>query len=291
MRRRIAFALLCVLCIAVPASASDSGKLVLGKDAIRVGVVFTSDSFNVPDELAELVAGIFGASLSKTNIIKVVSFSQMNDARKTLGFSSKGFSDPQSLLEIGRKADVHFAVQTKIIYDLEKAAKQEGLLGFGKLIKMDYSSFVKREKPKFDVSVIDCLSANIAFDYHFSLDLFSGSMKELLKKGLLNGHPTLGLDSLDLSILKELAEKLAPVLQQAMTEATLLKIQKETQVYEGMTTTAVDILSGKKHDTKDVEQAVVKAANEEADKQKKAVKSKAAKKTQSKTKKKTKKTK
>ena len=261
MRRRAALALLFVLCTCCPAFSAE--KIELGKDLIRVGVVFASDNFNIPDDLAKLVTGIFGGALAQTNLVKVVGLQQIDMARERLGLPQSQLTDTLALCKVGHEADVHFIVLTKISYDLEKAAKTESAVGLAKLWKFNASPFAKREKPEFDISVVDCSTAKIVFNNKLKLNLFSSDMKHKLAAGLLSGKSLdLGSDALNLDPLVKLAKKLAPLMEQAMTEAALLEIQHEAKDYEGMTKTAVELLHGQPHDKDDIKDAAFKAVSE-----------------------------
>lgn len=238
-------------------SACASETINLTKDPIRVGVVFTSDNFDIPDELADMVTNLFGNALAKTRTTSIIRFDRINDARKSLGFSNDKFSSPVHLSEIGKKANVHFIVVTKIIYDL---STEIGRAGVEKLLKVDTSKLIKKQKPKFDVTVVDCVSAKIVFDRNLKIDLFTSEMKKALIAGTVVGGSTLGLGSIDMTPLKKLAEKLAPVMETAIKEATLLSVQYKSDDTDGVINTVVDLLvKGQTHDKNDIKAAVMKA--------------------------------
>ena len=261
MRRTLgAVLVVVVLSLAVCSVARASEKISLGKNPIRAGVVFTSDNFDIPDDLADLVTNLFGNALAKTNTIKIVRFDRINSARQELGFVKASFSSPHHLSAIGKKADVHFIIVTKIIYDLEKAATKGAAKGIGKLFDVDVSPLVKQEKPEFEVSIFDCASMKIIYDNNLKMDLFSSQMKKDLLAGLVVGGGSLNTGSIDLAPIRKLAEQLAPIMETAITEAALLKIQKETKDYEGMMNTVIDVvIDGNTHDKDDIKAAVLKA--------------------------------
>ncbi len=267
MRRTLgAVLVVVVLSLAVCSVARASEKISLGKNPIRAGVVFTSDNFDIPDDLADLVTNLFGNALAKTNTIKIVRFDRINSARQELGFVKASFSSPHHLSAIGKKADVHFIIVTKIIYDLEKAATKGAAKGIGKLFDVDVSPLVKQEKPEFEVSIFDCASMKIIYDNNLKMDLFSSQMKKDLLAGLVVGGGSLNTGSIDLAPIRKLAEQLAPIMETAITEAALLKIQKETKDYEGMMNTVIDVvIDGNTHDKDDIKAAVLKALGDDVE--------------------------
>ena len=219
---------------------------------VKVGVVFTSDTFDIPDSLADLVTGLFGNALSSFSNVSIVNQNSIKSASRSLGFNQSHLSTPQNLKAIGEEAGLNFVVWTRINYDFEKAARAEASRALGKFLKLPKQNITKHMKPDFDVRVIDVASAKFVFDNKFDLDLFSGSMKNALLSGALSGGSSLSLGSLDTSVLQAIAQKLAPLMQTAMNEAALLAMYKDTGNTEGIINTVVDLAHGQTHDTKTV---------------------------------------
>ena len=257
MRRVLLFVLVFLFATCV---SSFAESLALGKDAIRLGVVFSCEGIDIPDDLSSAVTSLVGDVLEKTNTFKVVSYSQVDAARSRLGFSKTDIGNTQRLAAIGKEANVHFIVWTKVIYDFEKAVKKEAAKGITSLFGVDSSSLIKREKPTVEVSVVESSSAKIVFDNRLKIDLFSSEMKEDMIYGLLGGG-SLSSSLINTEPLRKFVKKVGPVMEQAMKEAALLKIQKETDNYEGMFNTVTDIASGKTHNKYDIEAAVVQGFN------------------------------
>ena len=246
MKRSIVF--VCVIVafftLCVPSFAADTPP-------VRIGVAFTSDTFDIPDDLSNFVTNIFGNVLSKASNITLVSQNNLRAASRSLGFNYSRLSTPQHFRAVGEKANVNFIVWTRINYDIEKAVRAEAARAIGKWIKLPTQSLVKHEKPDFDVKVVDVASAKIVFDNKLKLDLFSSSMKNQILNGAFSGK-SLNMGSLDTSLLKGLAEQMLPSIQTIVNEAALLAAYKDTGNAEGIVNTVVDLAQGKTHSTRTV---------------------------------------
>ena len=202
MKRNISIALivvsmLVVLCI--PSFASDEEDLaerIVNGQKIRVGVIFTSDTFEIPDDLTNLVTSLFNTALSHTARINVVQQQQLLVTGQKLGFNRSSFSNPLALKAIGDAANIDFMVWTRINYDVNQAMRNEVSRAIEKLIKIPKAQRTKHLKPDFDIRIIDVASSQFVFNNKFDLDLFTNSMKQQLINKTLSGN-SLFMGSLD----------------------------------------------------------------------------------------------
>ena len=241
------------LCVIVLLVVFSVPSFAASGPAFKVGVVFTSDTLDIPDSLSDLVTGLFSNALSRFTNISIVNQYQIKSASNSLGFNQTHLSTPKNLKAVGERAGVNFMVWTRINYDVKEAAKAEASRILGKFLKQSKDSLTKHLKPDFDVRVVDVSSAKIVFNNKFNLDIFSSSMKDQLLAGMLSGN-SLSAGSLDTSVIRALADKLAPLMQTLMNEAALLAVYKDTGNTEGIISTVTDLAKGKTHDTKTVAQ-------------------------------------
>ena len=216
---------------------------------IKVGVVFTSDTFNIPDNLSDTVTNLFNDALSRYSNINIVNQKTIRSATRSLGFNQNHWSNPQALVSIGEKARVKFMVWTKVNYDVMKAARAEASRALGKILKLPKESLTKHVRPDINVKVIDVASQKFIFNDKLNLDIFSKKMKEQLLQGLLNGG-SLDVNSIDTAVIQSLAEKFAPIVQTVLNEASQLAEYKDAGNTEEIINNIADLAQGKFHFTK-----------------------------------------
>ena len=149
MRKSFSLLLLVVVSLIVcsPVFAID----VTDDAPIRVGVAFTSDTFDIPDELADFVVDIVGNSLASVSSINIVK-------QNELGNSTSKFTDVSEISQLGQAADVALILVTKINYDFKAAAAQEAKNAAAKKLPFGGGGKPKHVQPTFDVSLVDVAS-------------------------------------------------------------------------------------------------------------------------------------
>ena len=211
---------LLLVVLSVPALAVDING------PVRVGVAFTSDTFEIPDELSDFVVDIVGNVLASVSSISIVKQQELNQAVATLGISQSKFADVQEISSIGQAADVPLILVTKINYDFKAAAAQEaknaaakksprgGMLGGG--------GKGKHVQPTFDVSLFDVASQKLVYNNKANLDLFTEDMKQQLLSSVASGGMPLGIGSINPKAITSLLGGLVPNISKAVTGTTKL---------------------------------------------------------------------
>ena len=232
--------LLCFV-LAVPVFASDSQYLdenITSGGAVQLGVVFTSDTFEIPDELSDVVVNLVGSALSSVSSVSLVQPKQLDQARTSLGFDKSAFTDSQQLSQIGQAAGVPLVLVTKINYDFKAAAAQEAKNAAAKKLPFGGGK-AKHVQPTFDVGLVDTASGKILFNNSSSLELFTADMQQQLLNNLSSGGGLpLGIGSLNTGAITSLVGGLVPNISKAVAGSAKLASTAAPQAIEGVTETA-----------------------------------------------------
>ena len=205
---------------------------------VRVGVAFTSDTFDIPNELSDFVVNIVGNVFASVSSISIVKQEELNQAGASIGFASSKFSDVQEISAIGQAADVPLILVTKINYDFKAAAAQEAKNAAMKKLPFGGGGKAKHVQPTFDVSLIDVASQKLVYNNSSNLDLFTENMKEQLLNSLASGEAPLGIGSINPTAITSLIGGLVPNISKAVSGTTKLAATATKEGVQGVTETA-----------------------------------------------------
>ena len=204
---------------------------------VRVGVAFTSDTFEIPSELSDFVVDIVGNVMASVSSISIVKQQELNQAGTSLGISQSSFSDVQEISAIGQAADVPLILVTKINYDFKAAAAQEAKNAAMKKLPFGGGK-AKHVQPTFDVSLIDVASQKLVYNNTANLDLFTADMQEKLLNSLASGEAPLGIGSINPKAITSLVGGLVPNISKAVSGTTKLAATATKEGVQGVTETA-----------------------------------------------------
>ena len=220
---------LCLFLLCGPLFASDAGSVagqVLGDTKVPVALIFTSDTFDIPDDLANVVNGIVGTAVSTASSLRVVNQDVISKAGSSLGFSNSQLADVSNAAAAGKAAGVPFVLISKIDYDLEAAAKAYAMNEASKKAGGKLGGFLgkaakpKEVKPTFNIQVVDTATSSVIFNNNAEVDVFTDDLKQQLISGALSGGSVLGAGALNLSPVSSLLSNLVPGISNAVASTS-----------------------------------------------------------------------
>ena len=183
-------------------------------EPVKVGVLFDSDTFDMPESLSDMVANIFGSVLSSTSFVDIINPAHLETLGYNLGFNKSQFSNIDTAAVIGEEAKAQYMLLTSMNFDLNAAAKVYAKRGLAKLLGIKSST--KNIKPTFDVKVLDVASKSVILEETKELDAFKDDVKKQIIAGTLTKS---GVTDLDTSAITEFATFLTPEIQAAINKA------------------------------------------------------------------------
>ena len=201
------------------------------KQPVKLGILFDSNMFEIPDDISDIVTNIFGSALSNTSSIDIVTPKQIETIGYNLGFNKSQFSNVNNATIIGQQANIQYMLLTSINYDLKKAYKTYAKRGLSRIIRIGKQPSTKNIKPTFDVKLVDVATESVITEVKEEIDAF----KELMKQQIITGALSrTGLIDLNTLAIAEFATKISPEIQDVINEnmkvASVVPTTPDTEV-------------------------------------------------------------
>ena len=183
-------------------------------EPVKLGILFDSDTLDIPGDISELVTNILGGVLSSTSSLDIINPATFEKVGYNLGFNKSQFSSIENATIIAQELNAQYMLLTSMNYDLKAGVKAHAVKGMAKLFKWGKPS-TKDIKPTFDVKLVDVASGGIILDTKEEIDAFKDDMKQQIVTGAIMKS---GLIDLDTSAIAEFATFLAPEIQKVINE-------------------------------------------------------------------------
>ena len=205
--------LLIIIAVCIPAFANDSDDVtgrVTGNQPVDVGVIFTSKTFSISDDLADVVTGIIGNAVSAASSIEFVDRIEIENAGSDLGFTRAKLYDTANAAKAGQAANVPFVILSGIDFDFKKAAKTGAAKGLGRILG---TSRKANFNPTFNIRVIDTEERKIILEDKAEIDAFTDDMKQKMTSKAFTAGFELTAKDIDTSAIYTFITPIVPDIQ------------------------------------------------------------------------------